>query len=204
MSDNPNPMSDKEKDNAMSGDMSGDSIPLVQEDEQTFNTRTGVFLVIDLVYVGLFFGLFTEMGYGATVFRYLSAHHAWASYWMSAFVAIALLSYVIDVRMWEGGKGTVGSAIMATAGLCLAVGMLFSFQTMAWLPLGFFLLFQPMLMFLIKDLLYEQVHVKHFMRSMMVVTIVVGVLTVIVTGIFYYSNNFWWGDDSRRHFIQVC
>ena len=147
--------------------------PVMPEDNETFRARTTVFMVADVIYVLLFFGLFTEMGYGATVFRFLSAHHAWAQTWLAAFGAIALLSYVTDVRMWDGPKAASGAFILGLAGLCLAVGMIFSFQTIPWLPLGFFLLFQPLFHFVLKEMMFKGVHIKHFMRSMMVTSICV-------------------------------
>ena len=54
-------------------------IAAVPESSDIFYNRTIALLVADLIYVLVFFLLFTEIGYGASMFRFLSARHASAS-----------------------------------------------------------------------------------------------------------------------------
>eukprot|EP01047_Picozoa_sp_COSAG01_P016815 COSAG01_NODE_872_length_12988_cov_4.918846_8_plen_971_part_00 len=173
-----------------------------EEDAEDFKARTMVFLAIDAVYALLFFLTSTEMGFGGTVFRYLSAHHGLAKIFLGIFVVLAFVCYAVDVRMWQGSKASGGKLLMGLAGFNLFLGMLFSFQTRPWLLVGFFLLFQPMFFFVVKQVLYKRVHIKHFVRSLSVVTAIIGLGAVVATLIFMSSQSYWWGHDSKFEFIQ--
>jgi hypothetical protein len=136
------------------------------------------------------------------MFRYLSAHNGRAALFQEFTAVGAVLCYVVDARLWTGGKAAAGGVLMAVTAMCLAIGLLFSFQTRQWIPLGFFLLFQPMFHFIIKEAFFQNVHIRHFLRSMTLVTTAVAGVFFSVTLIFFAYNNFWWGQQSRMEFIK--
>jgi hypothetical protein len=73
------------------------------QEAESFGPRTAVMLIIDALLVGGYFLLFSEVGYGATSFRYLSSQHHLRAPWLAAAGVVFLLCYLVDARLWTGG-----------------------------------------------------------------------------------------------------
>ena len=83
--------------------------------------------------------------------------------------------------MWTGSKAFASHILFGLCALCLFIGGLYSFQLYPWLPLAFFLLFQPLAHLAIKERMYPLVSNENFMKSMALTTTVIGVSMALVS-----------------------
>jgi hypothetical protein len=181
-------------------------IAAAPESSDIFYNRTIALLVADLIYVLVFFMLFTEIGYGASMFRFLSARHASASTPLAVAGGILVVIYVLDVRSWRGKRKSAKSCLFGAAGVCVLLGAFLSFQNYPWVPLACFLLFQPPFHLLLKKRCFPRVAQQHFLRSMAAVSTAVAVFMALISLVFYAAGNdntqFFWGKESRLEFIR--
>jgi hypothetical protein len=139
---------------------------------------------------------------GATNFRWLGARAHLSSTPLAIGVVLLLLIYLMDARTWSGGKAVPKLLLFAAAGICFFVGILFMFNAKPWLPLAFGVLFQPTYHSIIQALLFSDVSVKNYMRSMKVATGIAALVTCVVFLGYSHHKDFWWGTQSRLDFID--
>eukprot|EP01048_Picozoa_sp_COSAG05_P008448 COSAG05_NODE_644_length_8127_cov_102.893373_5_plen_162_part_00 len=87
------------------GGMDPDPEHPIRESAGEFWGRTAAMLLLHCVPVFCFGMTFTQMGYGATVFRGLAESHDAASYVVMGGLAFAFLLYCYDISYWRGAYG---------------------------------------------------------------------------------------------------
>lgn len=177
----------------------------LQESFGSLVERLVILLVVQGLIVGLFATVFTEAGYGATIFKYMATHHDYY-FWTRnvTFVALFLL-YMFDFRFWAPGFATF------FVGGCVAIGLflmaVFAFQARPYYPLVIMYIGTPLVYMLFYVRVFKKTHISNFMTSLAAVLIVWGLMCMCLAFLFNYHFDFWWGAPSKfifRSRLRVC
>lgn len=167
--------------------------------------RLLVLIIVQGLVVVLFASVFTEAGYGATIFKYLATHHDYYEYTRNATMVAIFLLYMFDFRFWAPGIATFFVGGCVAAGLVLMA--VFAFKARPYYPLVIMYIGTPLVYMFFYIRVFKKCHISNFMTSLAAVLIVWGIMCLVFAFLFNYHNDFWWGDQSKFIFrarLRVC
>jgi hypothetical protein len=162
--------------------------------------RTGLLLFLH-AFIVVGFGLaFTEMGYGATVYKALAEVHHVSSYVLMGAGGAAAFLYVYDIGYWHGCMYYVKVLCYLLLLAAVGAGAVLSFQTHPYLPLGVVLLFVPGYYLALRDLFFYRCHLANYMSSVGAVNVIGGIACLVTAIIWASHHDYWWGDATKISF----
>eukprot|EP01051_Picozoa_sp_SAG22_P004167 SAG22_NODE_216_length_14937_cov_51.622995_10_plen_898_part_00 len=196
-----NPAADDGGDDAGTGPTAAD----LEEPMGTLIVRSFFLFLVQLVMTVAFGTIFTELGKGATIFKFLGRHHEYYAPTSSATFGLIFILYMVDFRFWAHG------AISSFVGFVLSCGVVltcvFAFRNNPHYPLAIFYVMNPLVYMFFHYYVFVKAHLSNFMRSMSVALAMNGLLGLAVTGAFNSKHDFWWGEDTQIQFrarVRVC
>lgn len=171
----------------------------------TLIERLFILILVQGCVVVLFGTVFSEVGYGATIFKYLSTHHDLYTYTMYATFSAIFLLYIFDFRFWAPGFATFFVGGMVAAGVFLMA--IFGFKAKPYYPLIIMYIGTPMIYMFFYLRVFKKCHISNFMMSLAAVLIVWGGMCMIGAFLFNFYNDFWWGAGSKAIFrtrLRIC
>ena len=184
----------------------------------TFAVRTLLLLLaVQGPFAGLYLTLFTELGYGATVFNLLAARHELLTYVEAAAGVLFVVVYMLDVRSWQGPHGerphpVVWYTIVLITFGTVVMGALLSLKSHPYVTTGLSLVGLPLVYWWAKIEFWPTCHPSGFLKSVSVVNVIAGVAVLAYTVNWagtdsVAENNLsgvpggaWWGLESQVRF----
>uniref|UniRef100_A0A6T8PNN1 Uncharacterized protein n=1 Tax=Hemiselmis andersenii TaxID=464988 RepID=A0A6T8PNN1_HEMAN len=176
------------------------------ESTSSLMKRTAALSLLTLIPIALYILVFTEIGFGATVFKNLVHNSTYPQIFSALGVAIILVLYIFDFSYWEGYHVLKGLCLCIVAGAA-SVAVVMSFKTRPYAPLLLYFCVVCGFFAFIYWMLYKSVALVSFLRSMGMATIFGGAVAMATGLAWAGSNNFWWGDESQLEFrnrLRVC
>jgi hypothetical protein len=155
--------------------------------------------------VALFASVFSEIGYGATIFKYLATHHEWYGITQAITFTTMFLLYMFDFRFWAPGFMSFFMGGAVAAGLFLMA--VFAFKEKPYYPLVIMYIGTPLIYMFFYIRVFKKCHISNFMMSLAAVLIVWGVMCLTAAVLFNFYMDFWWGSASKQIFrsrLRVC
>lgn len=159
--------------------------------------------------------VYTEMGFGATVFKTLAKHHALYDYSLWVTLGLFLFLYLFDFRFWAPGAATF--IVAGACGLAVAMSAIFVFKAKPYAPVAILYVGTPMLFSLFNKKVFKNTHLYNFMTTLASVLIVTGFVAASVTLVWasqgetgfgtVKGSGFWWGADCKAEFrarLRIC
>ena len=149
--------------------------------------------------------IFTEIGYGATIFKIIAPLHEW--YQVTSWVVGSLLCllYILDFRFWSPGAVSSFTQLLLGAGLfCLAI---FTFRDRPYSPLVVVYVGTPLIYMFFYLRVFSKAHISNFMISVGGVFIVWGIICFFGAMMWMTANSFWWGKGTQavmRARLNMC
>ena len=114
----------------------------LEESTSTFVVRTIVLLLVQFT-VAIVFGLvFTELGKGATIFKFLAKYHYLYSIAEIATLMLMFLLYMFDFRFWAPGAVSVFVYVLLACFIFLV--SILAFKTKPYAPLAILYIATPL------------------------------------------------------------
>ena len=148
--------------------------------------------------LALYLVLFSEVGFGASVFKTLTLAHEWSALCAALGVLVIVILYLVD---GDFGNPVVNGVFYLVGLLAFIVSVVLTFRTMPFAPiLCFFFLMTLYYIgiyfeFFNKDKEGHHVSIKCFLVATSKAMIVGGVLGVAVAVTWASYYNYWWGKD---------
>mmetsp|Transcript_55417 Transcript_55417/g.89779 ORF Transcript_55417/g.89779 Transcript_55417/m.89779 type:complete len:968 (+) Transcript_55417:209-3112(+) len=169
-----------------------------------------VLVLAYLPILALYLVLFSEIGFGASVFKGLTLLHAWSIIGAAVGAAIIALLYLVD---FDFGNLIVNALFYLIGLLAFVIGTILTFRTMPFAPLLCF--FFLMTLYYIGIYFYffnknkdgTHLSIKVFLTSTSKAMAIGGLIGLIVALVWASLNNFWWGGASKTEFrsrLRVC
>lgn len=193
--------------------------PWGKEKDETCGQKMGrmaVLICAQLSILALFSVVYTELGFGASIYRFLASHHDLYAYTSSITVGVFLALYMLDFRYWAHNAATyvVGAAFV----LAFLLSATFIFKSQPQAPVAIFYIGSPLVYCVVYRTLFAKTHLYNYMMSMSAVLLISGVACTVVTLIWAtegeygfgpakVKGGFWWGDGSKLEFrarLRVC
>jgi hypothetical protein len=177
----------------------------LQESFGTLVERLFFLLIVQGLIVGLFATVFTEAGFGASIFKYMATHHEYYFWTRNATLLSMFLLYMFDFRFWAPGFATYFVGACVAAGLFLMA--VFAFQARPYYPLVIMYIGTPLVYMFFYVRVFKKCHISNFMTSLAAVLIVWGLLCMCLAFLFNFHFDFWWGNASKFIFrtrLRVC
>ena len=179
-------------------------VPL-EESAGTFAVRTVALLVVQILIVILFGIVFTEIGKGATIFRFLAKFHILYEETVLVLGILIFLLFMFDFRFWSPGVAQIIVACFVGAGVVFA--SIFAFRGKPYAPLAIMYVTTPLVYMFFFVFIFKKAHLSNYMKSMGIVLGLAGLSCLVVGGVWNGKNDFWWGEDSNAEFrarLRVC
>lgn len=176
-----------------------------EESIGAFILRTLVLLVVQVMIVLSFGTVFTELGKGATIFKFLAKFHSLYGITVSCTGGLMFLLYMFDFRFWAHGIAQILVGAAVAAGVLLA--SIFAFRGKPYAPLAIMYVGSPLIYMFFYVAVFTTAHLSNYMRSLAIVLALAGLACVIVGGVWNDHHDFWWGTDSKSEFrarLRVC
>eukprot|EP00286_Rhodomonas_abbreviata_P015416 CAMPEP_0181329054 /NCGR_PEP_ID=MMETSP1101-20121128/23092_1 /TAXON_ID=46948 /ORGANISM="Rhodomonas abbreviata, Strain Caron Lab Isolate" /LENGTH=270 /DNA_ID=CAMNT_0023438079 /DNA_START=169 /DNA_END=977 /DNA_ORIENTATION=+ len=143
--------------------------------------RAGVLFLVLFPVFACFMLAFTEIGFGATVFKYL-ASGSFGSNVAGLGLLLLLLLYLFDASYWTGPiMGTLRNVLFSIAGLCMLVALILTFRTRPYAPvLGFFVAV-TLFCCLVYWKFYIRTHIVNYMYSLSIALGVGGAIGLAIS-----------------------
>lgn len=158
-------------------------------------------------FLQFFFLAFSEIGFGASVFKALTTQTIAAVLGgLGAF--IFLLLFILDASYWkEFILGSVRFIFGLGAAGCLVLALILTFRSRPYAPLlGFFVVI-AILCTLFFVYYYPRTHAINYLHSLSYAIMAVSLVSLGVALTFSAVNDFWWGAHTKREFrarLRVC
>mmetsp|Transcript_42477 Transcript_42477/g.104111 ORF Transcript_42477/g.104111 Transcript_42477/m.104111 type:complete len:956 (-) Transcript_42477:224-3091(-) len=177
---------------------------------QSSMSRTLILTLAFLPTLLLYILIFTEIGYGATVYKALAKDWYWTEVFGGVGMSILFFLYIFDFTYWTGPVARlvrVAGIIVVIVSTCVSVALTFTQRPYA-----------PILAYFVGCCLYFTAIYSRFFkrRGVMVVSyvhslsfaVLIGGCAGMVTSLVWAGlNNFWWGQASQVEFrdrLRVC
>ena len=123
--------------------------------------------------------LFTEIGYGANVFKFLSKFHHLFEVTLGLCGALMFLLYLFDFRWWAPGVMTFFAVVALWSGLVFAA--IFAFREKPYAPLAILYVGTPLVYMFCYLYVFQTIRLRHYMISLAIVLVVAGVVSFVVS-----------------------
>eukprot|EP01062_Namystynia_karyoxenos_P015959 TRINITY_DN15827_c0_g4_i1.p1 TRINITY_DN15827_c0_g4~~TRINITY_DN15827_c0_g4_i1.p1 ORF type:complete len:1169 (+),score=366.64 TRINITY_DN15827_c0_g4_i1:386-3892(+) len=170
-----------------------------------------ILLVLWVPVVTGFWLCFSEMGYGATVFRYLCSHGTEGAEILAGAVFFLCILYLLDVSYWaETGSPlwkTMQWVMVVACAIAVLIGVIMRFRTVPYAPLCAYAVLMPGYFFAIKKRFFPVLNVGRFLRPMAFATFVTGFSCLAISLLWVWQHNFFWSDDTKCEYaarLRVC
>jgi hypothetical protein len=178
------------------------------EPRSEFWMRSGALFLLAIPALAIYFAVFSEFGFGASIFKNLIFASVWPRAAAAGGAAFVLLVYVLDFSYWKSGGFAFLRALtlcMMAAGACIAAAI--SFHTVPYAPtMTFWVIFLGYFA-VIYSAFFPRTRMVDFNKSLGVALIMAGLGAAIAALLWYNYTNFWWGNDSQVEFrdrLRVC
>lgn len=183
-----------------------DDIP---ESIVSLGRRTVILTTLLAIPVVAFLLVFTELGFGATVYKILVLQTAWPKAVAAAGAFCLLIFYILDLSYWSGrGFGVLRVLAIFILAACATTAVVLSFQTVHYAPIfAFFVGSASCVVFVFYTFYASTTKVLPFLKSAGLAAMIGGMAALIAGLVHCHANNFWWGNDSRVVFkdrLRVC
>ena len=155
--------------------------------------------------IAVFLAVFTEVGFGATIFKAMAKLGALYTYTKVGVGVLVFLLYMLDFRFWAHPVASGCAYAVAGAGIFLMC--IFGFKSAPYLPLALLYVGTPLIYMFFYLRVFKNSHISNFMLSLAAVLIVWGSLTLVASLLFNAYSDFWWGAGSKATFrarLRVC
>jgi len=170
-----------------------------------------VLLVAYLPMLALYLLLFSEIGFGATIFKELTMLHEIAHIPAALGFLLIVFLYIVD---FDVGNAVLNGLLYAVGGLAFMVSVVLSFRSMPYAPLLCYFFFMTLYYLGIyfeffgkSDDQHERVSIKSYLSSTGKALIIGGCIGCLTFLVWAGVNNFWFGEDSKKEFrnrLRVC
>lgn len=173
------------------------------ESRSVFLARTGQLLLLGLLPIGIFGLLFTQMGYGATVF--LALHKAGQNMSLSlplnAILALLFVAYLYDISYWYGCLGNFmrGVFILVCISMVL-MGSALAFANYPYMPLMTFHCLVVAFYWVLRRHLFNKCHHANYIMSVGWVLVIQGCGCMVAVSVWAAMNSYFWGDATQQAF----
>jgi len=179
--------------------------------EDSFNEKAKETLQLVLLCAPVLFlyGLvFSELGYGATVFKFLSDANYWAQIAGGIGTGIVGVLYVLDFNHWEHIALRIFRALclVIVAG-CASIAVILQFRTRPYAPILYYIVVDSIYCLIIYWAFFSHRKAINFIQSLSLAQILLAVITVALWIGWAAVNFYWWGTDSKREMrerLRVC
>ena len=179
--------------------------PQMQESFGALVSRLFILLIVQGIIACAFGAVFTEAGYGATIFKWLATHHEYYEWTRNVTLLALFCLYMFDFRFWAPGFATFFVGGLVAAGLFLMA--VFAFKARPYYPLIVMYIGTPCIYMIFYMRVFKSSHISNFMQSVAAVLIVWGLMCMALAFLFNYHHDFWWGDASKAIFrarLRTC
>lgn len=178
------------------------------EPQSLFWRRSVILFLLALPPLVAYFAVFSEFGFGATIFKNMIFAPSWPRAAAAAISAFALLVYVLDFSYWKSGGFVFLRALtmgIIGAGACIAA--VISSQAVPHAPImTFWVIFMGYYVVIYRSF-FSGIRIADFNKSLGLALLLAGVTTIVATLLWYNYTDLWWGEESRIEFrdrLRVC
>ena len=178
--------------------------------------RVAALLVAQLFVLAGFSLVYTELGYGATIYRFLATHHSLYYYTIRITGAMVLLLYLLDFRYWAHGAATL--IVEVAVGIAFCLSATFVFKSKPHAPVAVFYVGTPAFFCFLHHKVFRSTHLYNYMMSLSMVLLITGTMCTVGTlvwathgehgfGASKHKGGFFWGSESKMEFrarLRVC
>jgi hypothetical protein len=208
-----------DRDTAATLQSAGSNDPWGRDKEETGDQKMGRMVVLagaQLSILAIFSSVYTELGFGATIYRFLASHHDLYNYTSSITLGVFVVLYLLDFRYWAHTAAAYSMGSIFVLAFLLSAAFIFKKQPHA--PVAIFYCGTPLVYCVMYRTLFAKTHLYNYMMTLSAVLLISGAACTITTliwaaegeygfGSASMKGGFWWGAGSKLEFrarLRVC
>ncbi|EKX38638.1 hypothetical protein GUITHDRAFT_144035 [Guillardia theta CCMP2712] len=189
---------------------------MIGENESLIRIKAFIFAHVICV-LASFFLLFSEIGFGASVFKGLIGGYAYSTAAAAVGFAVFVVMYVFDLNSSSNAERSkccdqhaflaVKNLLMMIVLASVLISAVLSFKTQPQAPLLTYVVVGSLYFTLIRLRFFGSMDVILFLNILSSMLVAAGVIGIAVSLIWSGINNFWWGRETQLTFrarLRVC